>query len=167
MLLAALTISAQSGKWSAGTEQADELKGQVGSSFFKYEVEGEGSFIVYDWNDWAFKIATSKGKFDVRHYPSNGVAFVNVSLGLYSFDDKLIDSISDVPLLADVFSCSAWINKKGIYYPKTRRKLRSMIKALKAGARYVRILSARVDAPALDMKIMPYTNATDGAGNRN
>ena len=42
-----------------------------------------------------------------------------------------------------------------------------MIKALKAGARYIRILSARVDAPTLDMKIMPYTNATDGADNRN
>ena len=51
LLFAVLTASAQ-GTWSTGMNEADELKGLLGGPYYRYDVEGMGSFILWDWEDW-------------------------------------------------------------------------------------------------------------------
>ena len=53
LLFAVLTASAQ-GTWSTGMNEADELKGLLGGPYYRYDVEGMGSFILWDWEDWKF-----------------------------------------------------------------------------------------------------------------
>ena len=51
---------------------------------------------------------------------------------------------------------SAWINKKWPYTPGERKKLKKMLRALKDGTGYLRIVIPRKSLPDFDMKIMPY-----------
>lgn len=77
-------------------------------------------------------------------------------MGLYTLDDKLTDKLDVLELAADHTHKEAWINKKGIYFPSTRKKIKKMLRALKSGEGYVRVVCARKDANDLDLKIMPY-----------
>ena len=70
MLLAGLTVSAQDGTWTTGVNEPDELKGTDGGPYYCYDIEGEGSFVVWNWDDFLFKINTHKGLFDVWYYES-------------------------------------------------------------------------------------------------
>ena len=157
MLLAKLTISAQEGKWTSGIVEKDELRGLLGGVYFRYEVAGDGAFEVYDWNDWVFRITTEKGVFNVLHYNYGGDRYMSVTIGLYSFDNKLQVRV-DTELGADASFRAGWIVRQGLYYPSIRKKLRKMISALKLGTGYVRVLCERKNtSAALDLKIKPYT----------
>lgn len=158
LLLAGLTASAQNGKWTAGVGEKDELRGQPGGRYFRYEVEGDGSFEIYDWNDWVFKITTAKGAFDVLHYRNGGERYMRVTIALYSLDNNLQVRV-DTELEADASFRAGWINRQGLYYPSVKKKLRKMIGALKSGTGYVRVLCERNNTPALDLKVMPYKDA--------
>lgn len=158
MMLVELTASAQ-GTWSTGIREGDELKGDNGGPYYRYEIENEGGFVLWDWNDWEFKIFTTKGGFDVWYYQNNGARFINITMGLYTLDGKLIDK-RDMPLAADHTHKEAWINKKGIYYPATRKTIKKMFKALKSGEGYVRVVCARKGASDFDLKITPYVEST-------
>ena len=160
LLLAGLIANAQEGKWTTGINDADELKGQTGGPYYLYEVKGIGSFVVWDWDDWVFKINSDNGYYDVWYYQSNGFRYMRVTIGLYTMDNKLVES-RDVELAADVSQRSGWINRNGMYYPATRKKLRKMIRALKSGEGYVRVVCSRKGAPEFDLKIMPYTEPSE------
>ena len=155
LLLVGLTASAQEGKWITGMNEADELKGQEGGPFYLYEQKGMGCFVVWAWDDWEFKVCTDKGTFDVWYYKSNGVRFMYLTMGLYNNENRLVESIK-LQLAADASGRSAWINKKGVYIPSTRKCLRKMIGALKSGDGYVRIVCTRRGAPEFDLKVPPY-----------
>lgn len=154
LLLAGLAAGAQ-GKWSTGMNEADELKGQAARPYYLYEVDGEGSFVVWDWDDFLFKVNTFKGAFDVWYNENNGIRFIRVTLGLYSWDGKLVDKLEDLQLLADVSGRSAWVNKEGFWY-SVRKKIKKMKQTLRSGEGYMRILCTRKGAPELDFNIMPY-----------
>ena len=156
VLLTGLTAGAQ-GKWSTGMNVADELKGQEAQPYYLYRVDGEGSFVVWDWDDFLFKVNTFKGVFDVWYYESDAVRVAYVTLGLYSLEGKLIDRLDNLELIADVDGRSAWVNKDGFWY-SVRKKIKKMKKALKSGSGYLRLLSPRRGAPELDFNIMPYSN---------
>jgi len=155
LLLSGLTVGAQEGKWSTGMIKGDELKGYTGGPYYRYDVESMGSFVLWDWNDWAFKISTNKGTFDLWYYQSTGTYFINVMMGLYTMDGKLTDKFEN-EIAADHTGRVAWINKKGLYSWSETKHLKKMMRALKSGNGYVRIVCARKGAPEFDLLVMPY-----------
>lgn len=155
LLLAGLTASAQEGTWTTGVNESDELKGSIGGPYYSYDIEGEGSFVVWDWDDFLFKINTDKGVFDVWYYESTATRFMRVTLGLYTMDGKMVDKLENLELFADISGKSAWTSKDTYWYA-TKKKIKKMKRALKTGEGYIRIICARKDAPELDVKIAPY-----------
>ncbi len=153
LIVLCLTANAQ-GIWSTGMLEADELKGTVGGPFYRYEVKGDGGFVLWDWNKADFKIFTSKGNFDVWYYTNSGYRFTSITIGLYTLDGKLKSKL-DQRMAADQTCKEAWINKQDLDIPR-RNKIKRMLKALKTGDGYVRIISARKGAEDFDIKIMPY-----------
>jgi hypothetical protein len=154
MLLVELTANAQ-GTWSKGMLEGDELKGTTDGPYYLYEVEGMGSFVVWDFDDWAFKINSENGVFDVWHN-NQGSHYIYVTLGLYTLDGKLTEKWEGTIKADHVALKMAWINKNAIYYPSTRKKLKKMFRALKSGEGYVRIISKRRNVEDFDLKVMPY-----------
>lgn len=154
-LLAGLTVSAQKGTWTTGYNEADELKGLEGGPYYLYEQEGMGSFVLWDWNDWAFKITTDNGTFDLWHN-DYGLYWVNFTIGLYDKDGNLVTKFSDQLEADHIKGKTAWMNKKWVHYIYNKNKLKKMFKALKSGNGYVRIFCKRRNAEDFDLKIMPY-----------
>ena len=155
MLLAAMNASAQ-GKWTTGFNEADELKGQEGGPFFRYDLEGMGSLILWNWEDWGFKILTENGTFDVWYNEANTHHFVRFTMGLYTLDGKLKEKFDDVLEADHIEMKSAWMNKKWTHYIYDRKKIKKMFRALRSGDGYVRIVCKRRGAPDFDLKITPY-----------
>lgn len=153
LIVLCLTANAQ-GIWSTGMLEADELTGNDGGPYYRYEVEGDGGFVLWDWNKPEFKIFTSKGSFDVWYYTNSGYRFTSITIGLYTLDGKLKSTLKQ-RLAADQTCKEAWINKQDLDIPR-RNKIKKMLKALKTGDGYVRIISARKGAEDFDIKIMPY-----------
>lgn len=160
MLLAGLTASAQ-GTWSIGMNEADELKGYLGGPWYRYDVEGVGGLILWDWNDWTFKFYTEDGAFDVWLNERNGNCFIKVAIGCYTLDGKLIGKFEDRVEADHINQKSAWINKKWIYSWSQSKGLKKMLRALKTGEGYMRIVCKRKGAPDFDLKIMPYVEPSD------
>lgn len=154
LLLAGLTASAQ-GKWSTGMNKGDELKGTKDTPYYLYEVEGMGSFCLWDWKDWSFKITTDKGVFDVWNN-DRGKYWVDITMGLYSLDGKLLDKFSREIEANHVNLKSAWMNTDWLYMRSPRGKIKKMFKAVKNGTGYIRIICKRRNSPDFDLKVMPY-----------
>lgn len=159
LLITVLVANAQ-GTWSTGMREGDELKGDNGGPYYRYEIEGDGGLVLWDWKDWEFKIFTTKGGFDVWYYQNSGFRYIRITMGLYTLDGKLTDK-RDIELAADHTQKEAWINKKGMYYPATRKMIKKMLRALKSGEGYVRIICARKGAADFDLKIMPYIEPSE------
>lgn len=156
LLLVGMTASAQkTGEWLTGMNEADELKGQKAGPYYLYEEKSMGSFCVWDWDDWVFRINSNNGPFDVWYYERSGFRFMKATIGLYDMNGNLIKG-RETELAASVDGCSGWINKNGMYMPATRKFLRKAIGALKSGEGYVRVVCARKGVPEFDLKVMPY-----------
>ncbi len=154
MLIAGMTASAQ-GTWSTGMNEVDELKGLLGGPYYRYDLEGMGSFVLWDWEDWKFRIVTDKGKFK-EQLASSGNYYVSLFIGLYSLDGKLTEKF-DLIIEPDHSSpYIATINKNWMYFPKHRRKIKKMIRTLKSGDGYVRIVCGRRDMQDFDLTITKY-----------
>lgn len=154
MMLSGMTVKAQ-GVWSTGMNEADELKGLLGGPYYRYDVEGIGSFILWDWEDWKFRIITDKGKFE-EHISSSGNWYVSISMGLYSPDGKLTEKFENSIESDHSSPNTATINKNWMYFPNHRKKIKKMIRALKSGEGYVRIVCKRKDMSDFDLKITKY-----------
>lgn len=153
LLFAGLTASAQ-GTWSTGMNEADELKGLLGGPYYRYDVEGIGSFILWDWEDWKFRIITDKGTF----YSQSGNAgqYVSISMGLYTPEGQLTEKFEN-SIEVDITSRNtATINKNWMYFPSHRKKIKKMIRALKSGEGYVRIVCKRNNMQDFDLTITKY-----------
>ena len=155
LMLAGLTAGAQEGTWSTGMNEADELKGLLGGPYYRYDVEGIGSFILWDWEDWKFRIITDKGKFE-EHISSSGNWYVSISMGLYSPDGKLTEKFENSIESDHSSPNTATINKNWMYFPNHRKKIKKIIRALKSGEGYVRIVCKRKDMSDFDLKITKY-----------
>ena len=125
MTVLCMTANAQ-GTWSTGMREGDELKGDNGGPYYRYEVEGEGGLVLWDWNDWEFNVFTTNGGFDVWCYQNSGFRYIRITMGLYTLDGKLTDK-RDIELAADHTQKEAWTNKKGLYYPATRKMIKKML----------------------------------------
>ena len=155
LLLTGLTASAQ-GTWSTGMNEADELKGEKGGPYYCYDLEGMGSFVLWDWEDWSFKILTEKGTFDVWYDKAKIRHYILFTMGLYTEEGKLVEKFDDALEADHIEMKSAWMNKKWTHYIYDRKKIKKMFRALKSGNGYVRIVCKRRGQPDFDLKITPY-----------
>ena len=155
LLLNVMTVNAQ-GTWSTGMNEADELKGLLGGPYYRYDVEGIGSFILWDWEDCKFRIITDKGKFDEQFSTYSRNWSISISMGLYSPDGKLTEKV-ECPIESDHSSPNtATINKNWNGIWRNRKKIKKMISALKSGEGFVRIVCKRKDISDFDLKITKY-----------
>lgn len=139
LLFAGLTASAQ-GVWITGVTEPDNLKGIPERTYYQYDVEGVGSFILFDWDDWTFHIFTDKGTFDVR--PENSGS-LPILMGLYTPDGQLIEKLETTIAANYTTRTSAWVNKEWWYLHNPKKKIKRMLQALKTGEGYVRIVCKR------------------------
>lgn len=155
MMLSGIAATAQ-GVWSTGMNEADELKGLLGGPYYRYDVEGIGSFILWDWEDWKFRIITDKGKFE--EHISSGKWYTSINLGLYSSDGKLTDKLESIIEVDHSDPNTATIDKNWMAYygPGKKSKIKKMIRSLKSGDGYVRIVCSRVGMQDFDLKITKY-----------
>ena len=153
LLFEGITASAQ-GTWSTGMNEADELKGLLGGPYYRYDVEGMGSFILWDWEDWKFRIITDKGTFYVQ---SGSVGkYVSYSMGLYSLDGQLTDKFENWIEADNTSYDQATINTKWFYTHNPKKKIKKMLQALKSGEGYVRIVCKRSNMQDFDLTITKY-----------
>jgi len=153
LVVAGLVASAQ-GTWSTGMNEADELKGLLGGPYYRYDVEGMGSFILWDWEDWKFRIITDKGTF--YSLSGNAGQYVSISMGLYTPEGQLKEKFEN-SIEVDITSRNtATINKNWMYFPGHRKKIKKMIRALKSGEGYVRIVCKRNNMQDFDLKVTKY-----------
>lgn len=153
LLFAVLTASAQ-GTWSTGMNEADELKGLLGGPYYRYDVEGMGSFILWDWEDWKFRIITDKGTFYVQ---SGSVGkYVSYSMGLYTLDGQLTDKFENWIEAENISSNTATINTNWWYTHSPKKKIKKMLQALKSGEGKVRIVCKRNNMQDFDLTITKY-----------
>lgn len=139
LLLVGLGVSAQ-GVWITGVTEADDLKGIPERTYYQYDVEGIGSFILFDWDDWTFHVFTDKGTFDVRPDNSGSLPIV---MGLYTPDGQLIEKLETTIAANYTTRTSAWVNKEWWYLHNPKKKIKRMLQALKTGEGYVRIVCKR------------------------
>ena len=162
LLLITLIANAQDGIWWTGVNEPDELKGLLGGPYFRYDVEGVGTFILWDWEDWKFRIITDKGQFDTR-YASNGNCYTMITMGLYTQEGKLTVKFEDAIELDNPSRNQATINKDWMYFPNDRKKIKKFIRAIKSGEGYVRIICKRKDMQDFDLKITKYDIADENS----
>ena len=139
--------------------KADELTGSLAGPWYRYDLDGVGSLILWDWTDWNFKVLAEKGLFDVWRNKGRyaTVYYVSVKMGLYDNNGNLIEKFENT-MEADYNTFkSAWINKEWMYTPGQRKKIKKMIRALKDGTGFVRIVIPRKAMPDFDLKVMPYS----------
>ena len=153
LLFTGLTVSAQ-GTWSTGMNEADELKGLLGGPYYRYDVEGMGTFVLWDWEDWKFRIITDKGTFYVQ---SGSVGkYVSYSMGLYTLDGQLTDKFENWIEADNTSYNTATINTNWWYTHSPKKKIKKMLQALKSGEGYVRIICKRNNIQDFDLKITKY-----------
>lgn len=155
LLLLTLTAGAQEGTWSTGMNDADELKGLIGGPYYRYDLEGVGSFILWDWEDWKFRITTDKGEFNYK-ITGGGSYSTMIKMGLYTPDGKLSVKFEDAIEVDNSSHNQATINKEWMYLPNDRKKIKKIIRALKSGDGYLRVICKRLNMPDFDLKITKY-----------
>jgi hypothetical protein len=163
-LIVAMMVQSASwaqGEWEKVETEADELKGQQARTVYAYRSEGMGSFIVWDWNEYQFRLISSEAQFDIDAVSgmlstSYGVLAL---VGIYDDDGKMIEKME------------LWLDKednRGNRFVRTRNagtmsnpvgqkgKVKKIFNALQSGHGYVRIVVPRYDRSDFDVKIYPY-----------
>lgn len=152
LLFVGIATNAQ-GVWITGVTEADELKGIPERAYYQYDVEGLGSFILFDWEDWTFHIFTDKGSFDIQSANSGSLPII---MGLYDPDGNLIERLETTIAANYAKPTVAWVNKDWWYMHSPKKKIKKMLQALKAGEGYVRILCKRKGMQDFDLQITKY-----------
>lgn len=155
LLMSVVFTAGAQGTWSTGMNEADELKGISGGPYYCYDIEGMGTFVLWDWEDWEFKIITDNGVFEKSYAPNTGNYYVMISMGLYTLDGKLTDKFEN-SLAIRKDNRAAWINKKWLYKASHKKMIKKMFHALKSGEGFVRIVCKRKDMSDFDLKITKY-----------
>ena len=150
------------GRWERTTIEADELKDQEASDVLIYTVAGMGDFVCWGFEEFQFRLVSSEVQFDIdagygRYVGS--YAGVNISVGIYTKDGKLVDKFK------------MWLDKednRANRFLRTRNagtmanpvgqkgKVKKIFKALKTGSDLkVRIVAPRYNTTDFDITLIP------------
>lgn len=160
LLASVLTTSAQ-GKWATVKVEADELKGVKGGETYRFTVDSVGYVEITDWKKDRLTIATNESEFCYsKREVVNPVTHVNktvhvadVLLGLYNNDGALLEKIDGESYFDEDNPKSLLV--VGRTFTQSS-KMKRMLKAVKAGTGYMRIVIKRVNTSDFDMKVTPY-----------
>ena len=161
MLAVACTAQAQ-GTWKKTVTEADELKDEVASDVFVYNVDGMGQFVLWNWDEYQFRLISDNEQFNIDSGYSSitgGYAGLQVLVGIYNNDGKMIEKFklwldkesntrNQVLRTRNAGTMANPVGQKG--------KVKKIFKTLLSGSGYVRIVAERYHATDFDMKIMPY-----------
>ena len=148
MLLMVITVSGQ-GTWNKIVVEPDELKGEKGGITYIYTQEGLGSFVVWDWDEYQFRLVSDNGIFNI-----NEGGWLKTLVGIYDASGKMVEKLN------------LWLSKEeGSGYshartvkkpipPGQKSKVKKIFTAIKEGNGYVRIIATRYDKADFDIKIL-------------
>ena len=162
MLAVACTATAQ-GTWKKTVTEADELKDEVASDVFVYNVDGMGQFILWNWEEYQFRLVSDNEQFNIDSGYSSitgGYAGIQILVGIYDGDNNLIEKFklwldkesntrNQVLRTRNAGTMANPVGQKG--------KVKKIFKTLLSGSGYVRIVAERYHAADFDLKIMPYS----------
>ena len=161
LMCAAMTMQAQ-GIWETTMNEADELKGQESGEVMVYTIPHVGSFIIWGWDKYQFRLVSDESPFNthVASGMSIQVTGLNVLVGIYDDNDKLAEKFKMWLDLEDNTShkfirtrdagtMSNPVGQKG--------KVKKIFKVLQSSSGYVRIVAERYNTTDFDIKITPYT----------
>ncbi len=151
MLLMVLKVSAQEiGTWNRILVEPDELKGEKGGMTYIYTQTGAGSFVVWDWNDYQFRLVSDNGIFNI-----NNGGWLKTLVGFYDSNGKMIEKMN---LWLSKEDGSGYSNARTVMKPippGQKGKVKKIFTALKEGDGFVRIIAPRYDKADFDIKILP------------
>ena len=155
MLLVELTASAQ-GTWVTYELEVDELTGEPGGKYMKFVNDTIGSVTIHEGDDFWMRVESCNGNF-YGIYDTNRVGIVQMLLGLYDDNGKLLDKYEGkIHGTEHLNFRSVWIDKDWSYFGQ-KPVLKKIIARMKSGNGYARIVIHRVDMPDFDLKITPYS----------
>ena len=166
MLAVACTAQAQ-GTWKKTVTEADELKDEVASDVFVYNAYGIGQFILWNWDEYQFRLVSDNEQFNIDSGYSSitgGYAGIQILVGIYDDDNNLIEKFkmwldkesnnrNQVVRTRNAGTMANPVGQKG--------KVKKIFKALLSGTGYVRIVAERFQTTDFDMKIIPYSKPTE------
>ena len=162
MLLMAIAMSAQEGKWLKQQSEADELKGLNGETYYSYVVPGLGAFVIYGFDTYQYFLLSEKEQFNIDAGYGRFIgsyAGITVLVGIYDENGKLTEKFkmwldksenkaNRVVRTRDAGGMSNPVGQKG--------KVKKIFKALQSDKGYVRIVAERFQSTDFDIKIPPY-----------
>jgi len=157
MLMAAMTVGAQDGRWEKHAVEGDELKGIEPTTAYVYVQEGMGGFVFWHNDDSRFCIISPKVMFNTT--VSNGDTGTLALVGFYDNDGNMKEKIN-LWLTLDTNSgyhklfAIDWNNNPLIKNHK--KNIKKVLEAVKQGDGYVRILTGRYQTDDFDLKIPPF-----------
>ena len=161
LMVVAMTASAQ-GKWEKSVIEADELKGQEASVAYVYTQPGTGSFIMWGFDIFQYRLTSDEHQFDIEsgyNQFAGSYSGIKVLVGLYDDNDKLLEKFT------------MWLDKednRANHFVKTRNaggmsnpvgqkgKVKKIFKHLQSGKGYVRMVCPRFNTTDFDLKIPPF-----------
>lgn len=151
LLTVVLTAGAQ-GKWTVSHREADPMKNQDARDVYIYETGGNGQVVVWDWDKADFRLIAEKGFF--RTLYSNGMKIVAIRAGIYDENGNL-EKMYDIQLVPEDNTNNKWIATGSFYY-FGRGDIRKVMKRMKSGKGYVRLLAELYNNQYFDINVLPY-----------
>jgi len=152
LLLAGLAASAQ-GTWAVSHREADPMKNQDERDVYIYTVKGIGNVVVWDWDKAEFRLIAEKGFFRTL-INSKGIRVALIRAGFYDESGKL-EKYYDIQLVPEDNTSNKWISTAGFYFGG-RGSIRKVMKRMKSGKGYVRLLGQLYDNKDFDINVTPY-----------
>lgn len=151
MAVICMTAGAQ-GKWRVNHREADPLVGKTAKDLYVFEHDSIGIVVVWDWDKPDFRVVSKVGLFVYKNLGYDVRS--PIAVGIYDSQDNLVEkfSINMVfePNTAYKSIVNPDMNKKG------RQNMMKILKAMKSGDGYVRIVGGIYQSPDFDLKITPF-----------
>ena len=161
MMSVSLTTTAQ-GEWEKTVIEGDPLKGTETTSVYIYTVPDMGSFVLWNWDTYQFRLVSDVSQFNIESGYGRYIGSysgIKIHVGIYDDNDKLLEKFD------------MWLDKesnRGNQFVKTRNaggmsnpvgqkgKVKKIFKVLQGNNGYVRILTERYNSTDFDIKITPF-----------
>lgn len=155
-----ISVSAQ-GTWEKSVTEADELKGEEGGTVYVYTVKGMGSLIIWDWNDFQYRLI-SEHQFDINSgWSQFGGSYSGIKVLVGIYDDKgQLEEKYEMWLDKEKNRANRFVRTRNAGSMSNpvgqKKKVRKLFEALHRDNGYVRMVAPRFERTDFDIKITPY-----------
>ena len=152
LLLLVVLAAGTQGKWTVSHRDADPMKNQDARDVYIYETGGNGEVVVWDWDKADFRLIAEKGFFHVLYM--GGSKIVPIKAGIYDENGNL-EKMYTIQLIPEENTNNKWIST-GTFYYFGRGDIRKVMKRMKSGKGYVRLLGELYNNQYFDIKVIPF-----------